>query len=121
SVNQIQTRELTENFVQFFPELSPFTLVLSDLALQIVPLAFLLLQSLFKRFLFLFDSFVLLDKPINLCFELFDMIESHRLAPKISGLSLVLSSCLVKPRFRCPTALKISPKRQGTKSGFRHG
>src|SRR5215813_3522699 len=102
SVRQIQASELTENFVQFFPELSPLTLVLPDLALQVVPFAFLLLQSLFERFLFLFDSFVLLNEPINLCFELFNMIEGHVLAPETSGLSLVLSSCLVKPRFRQP-------------------
>jgi hypothetical protein len=44
---------------------------------------------------------VLLNKPIDLCFELFDMIQSHGiLHHKISGLSLVLSSCLVKPMFR---------------------
>src|SRR5262245_25358516 len=71
-----------------------------------MPLAFLLLQSFFERFPLLFDSFVLLDKPINLCLELFDMIQSHAVAPKISGLSLVLSSCLVKPRFRRSRVLK---------------
>src|SRR5262245_16698487 len=71
-----------------------------------MPFAFLLLQSLFERFLFLFDSFVLLNEPINLCFELFNMIEGHVLAPETSRLSLVLSSCLVKPRFRRSTALK---------------
>jgi hypothetical protein len=79
---------------------------LPDLALQVVPFAFLLLQSLFERFLFLFDSFVPLNEPIDLRFELFDMIHGHVLAPEISGLSLVLSSCLVKPRFRRSRFLK---------------
>src|SRR5262245_2602669 len=106
SVRQIQTSELTENFVQFFPELSPLTLVLPDLTLQVVPLSLLLLRSLFERFLFLFDCFVPCNEPINRCFELFNMIEGHVLAPETSGLSLVLSSCLVKPRFRRSTALK---------------
>jgi hypothetical protein len=40
---------------------------------------------------------VLLDEPIDLCLELFNIVESHRsLHHKISRLSLVLSRCLVK-------------------------
>src|SRR4030095_12549907 len=68
--------------------------------------------AFFERFLFLFNSFVLLNKPINLCFELFDMIQSHGiLRHKISGLSLVLSSGLVKPMFRRSTALHLQKRR----------
>jgi hypothetical protein len=44
---------------------------------------------------------VLLDEPINLRFKLFNMIERHGiLHHKISRLSLVLTSSLVKPTYR---------------------
>lgn len=85
------------DFVQFLAQLGTLTLISPYLSLQMMPLAFLLLQFFFNGLLFFFDAFVLFDQAINLRFELLNIIESHgTLRYKSSCWSLVLSQPLVK-------------------------
>jgi hypothetical protein len=103
------------DFVQSIPKLDAFTLVLSDLSFQIVPVTLFLLKFFFDRFFFLFDALVPFNQPSNFGFELFDSVLSHiHCATETPRASLVLTLFLVKLTY---CAVTLTPLTQVSKHG----
>src|SRR5262249_24949852 len=69
------------------------------LPLEIMPFAFLLLELFLDGFLLFFHPLVPINQAIYLCFQLFNIVETHReVHHKTSCWSLVLTQSLVKLR-----------------------
>src|SRR5581483_1276389 len=97
SVGQIPTRELAHDFIEFLADFDALALILAYLTLEVVPLAFFLLELFLDRLLLAFHALMGFEKTVDGRLELFDIVDSHRrVRRKTSCLSLVSTSDLVK-------------------------